>query len=186
MSFNPSRSRCACASTSPGMTVAFGASITSVRRWRHRLASAREPTAAIRPPSTASAVATGRPESMVRIRCARMTRSAATELHQRRRDLVQETFELAALIPRRQPDGHVAEPGVEVTLELLDAALRRAGDRPALDERRAELRRIVGVEERLRLLEAGLPVLADVQVVVERAADRVRIAALFLGHRADA
>src|SRR5206468_7122314 len=104
---------------------------------------------------------------------------------ERGRDLAEETLELAALVPRGQPERHVPEPGVEIAAELVDALLRRARDRPALDERGAELRRVVGVEERLRFLEPLVAALADVDVVVERAPDFRRIAAFLARHRAD-
>src|SRR6185436_11668241 len=86
-------------------------------------------------------------------------------------DLVQEAGELSALIPGREPKPHVADAGLEVCAKLGDALGRAARHGPALDEAGAELRRVVGVEERLALLEAGLPVLVDIDVVVERAAE---------------
>src|SRR2546428_620690 len=101
-------------------------------------------------------------------------------------DFVQEASELPALVPRAQTQRHVAEPGGGVRAQLLRARLRVAGDRPPLDELRAEIRRVVGVEELLGLLEPGLPVLVDVDVVVERAAEGGRVAAFLLRHRADA
>src|SRR4030095_7212090 len=80
----------------------------------------------------------------------------------------------------------VADAGLEVRAELGDALGRAARDGPALDERGAELRRVVGVEERLALLEPGLPVLVDIDVVVERAAEPRGVPALLAGHRRDA
>src|SRR5437667_393956 len=78
------------------------------------------------------------------------------------------------------------EPGVGVRAQLGRARLRIAGDRPLLHELRGEVGRVVGVEELLGLLEARLTILVDVEVVVERAAERGRIAAFLLRHRADA
>src|SRR6266545_108277 len=49
---------------------------------------------------------------------------------ERGRDLVQEALELRGLVPGRHPERQVREPRVEVRAELLDAALRAAGDRP--------------------------------------------------------
>src|SRR5262245_64029948 len=103
-----------------------------------------------------------------------------------RRDLGQKALELAPLVPRREPEGDVPDAGLEIAPELLDALPRAAGDRPALDERGAEVRRVVGVEELLRLLERGLTVLGDVDVVVERAADAVGVAPLVARHHGDA
>src|SRR6266545_2460956 len=48
---------------------------------------------------------------------------------ERRGDLVQEALELAGLVPGRHPERQVREPRVEVGAQLLDAALRAAGDR---------------------------------------------------------
>src|SRR2546429_820544 len=59
---------------------------------------------------------------------------------ERRRHFVQEALELTALIPRGQPERHVAEPRVEVRAELIDALLGAAGHRPTFDEGGAEVR----------------------------------------------
>src|ERR1041384_241858 len=68
---------CACASTSPGITVARPRSITRVVRSRQRFASARVPTAPMRWRVTASAETTGRRGSSVTMRSASRTTSAA-------------------------------------------------------------------------------------------------------------
>src|SRR5262245_14589992 len=103
-----------------------------------------------------------------------------------RRDLVQKALKLAPLVPRREPEGDVPHAGLEVGPELLGTLPRAAGDRPALDERGAEVRRVVGVEELLRLLERGLPILVDVDVVIQRAADAVGVTPLVARHHGDA
>src|SRR5262249_40037376 len=90
------------------------------------------------------------------------------------------------LVPRRQPQGDVVEPGVEVRAKLLDALPRAAGRRPALDEARAELRGVVGIEERLALLERRLAILVHVDVVVQGAAQLARVAPLLPRHGGDA
>src|SRR5213593_546113 len=102
-----------------------------------------------------------------------------------RRDFGQEPLELTALIPRRQPKGHVSEPGVEIGAKLLDALLGATGHRPAFDEGGAEVRGVVRIEELLGLRERRRPVLVDVDVVVERAAEPTGIAALLARHRPD-
>src|SRR6266571_3006944 len=104
---------------------------------------------------------------------------------ERRRHFVQEALELTALIPRGQPERHVAEPLVEVRAELLDALLGAAGHRPTFDEGGAEIGGVVAIQELLRLDERGLAVLVDVDVVVEGAAEASGIAALLAGHRLD-
>src|SRR5262249_4770369 len=191
----PSRSRCACASTSPGITAAPRTSSTRVRRSRHGLMSARPPAAMMRPPAMASAPTTGRRASSVRTRALSRIQSAAIALPTaraasaasvRRHHLVEESPQLAALVPRGQAQRHVPEAGPRVVTELRRAGLGIARDRPLLDELRGEVGRVVCVEKLLRLLEPGLTVLVDVDVVIERAADRLRIAAFLLGHRADA
>src|SRR6266403_114396 len=105
---------------------------------------------------------------------------------ERRRDLAEEALELADLIPRAEAQRHVADPGVEVRPQLLDALLGAAGDGPLLHELAREVRRVVLVEESLRLLEPLLAVLGDVDVVIEGAAELRRIAAFLARHRADA
>src|SRR5262245_17946774 len=193
--FRPSRSRCACASTSPGITAAPRTSSTRVRRSRHGLTSARPPAAMMRPPAMASAPTTGRRASSVRTRARSRIQSAAIALPTaraasaasvRRHHLVQEPPQLAALVPRGQAQRHVTESRVGIRAQLGRARLRAAGDRPLLDELRGEVGRVVCLEKLLRLLEPGLAVLVDVDVVIERAADRLRIAAFLFGHRTDA
>src|SRR5262245_40727757 len=103
-----------------------------------------------------------------------------------RRDLVQKALELAPLVPRREPEGDVPDAGLEVGPELLDALARAAGDRPALDERGAEVRRVVSIEELLRLLQRGLTVLVEGDVVVKGAADAVGVAPFVARHHGDA
>src|SRR5688572_4336034 len=174
----------ACASTSPGITVAPRRSTTRVPRPRHFRTSDARPSAAMRPPPTAIASADGRRGSSVWIRALTRTVSAAASATarrgpvERRRHLVQQPRELPALVPGGEPERHVAHPGVEVGGELGGALLRGTRDGPALHEGRAELRAVVRVQERLGLLEPGLAILADVDVVVERAAHLRGVAAL--------
>src|SRR5262249_963447 len=104
---------------------------------------------------------------------------------ERRRHFGQETLELTALIPRRQPQGHVTEPGLEIRAQLLDALLGTTGHRPALDEGGAEARRVVRVEELLGLRERRRPVLVDIDVVVEGAAEPTGVSALLARHGLD-
>src|SRR5262244_4150201 len=105
---------------------------------------------------------------------------------ERRRHLAKEALELPDLVPRAEAERHVADAGVEVRGELLDALLGTARDRPLLHELAREVRGVVLVEERFRLLEPLLAVLGDVDVVVERAAELRRIASLLARHRRDA
>src|SRR5437879_8812478 len=104
---------------------------------------------------------------------------------ERRRHFVQEALELTALIPRGQPERHVAEPLVEVRAELLDALLGAAGHRPAFDEGGTEIGGVVAIQELLRLDERGLAVLVAVDVVVGGAAEASGIAARLAGLRFD-
>src|SRR5580765_4875849 len=105
---------------------------------------------------------------------------------ERRRHLGEEALELADLIPGSESQRHVADAGGEVRAQLVHALLGTARDRPLLDELARELRRVIRVEESLGLLETLLAVLVDVDVVVERAAELGRIAALLARHRPDA
>src|SRR5207247_487578 len=84
-----------------------------------------------------------------------------------------------SLIARAWAEGR---PAARVAMRPL---LGAAGHRPAFDEGGAELGAVVGVQEGLGLLEPCLPVLADIDVVVERAAQAGGIASLFARHRGD-
>src|SRR6266403_101416 len=75
---------------------------------------------------------------------------------ERRRDLAEEALELADLIPRAEAQRHVADPGVEVRPQLLDALLGAAGDGPLLHELAREVRRIAAFLARHRADAAPL------------------------------
>src|SRR5262249_6488210 len=99
--------------------------------------------------------------------------------------LAQETGELPSLIPRRESERHVAHTGVEAGAEVCDALLGAARYRPSLHEPRAELRRVVRVEERLALFDTRLAILVDVDVAAGRAAHAGGVAPFVARHRGD-
>src|SRR4029453_14497054 len=86
---------------------------------------------------------------------------------------------------RPRAEGTGADPRREVGAQLLGTLLGAAGHGPLLHELRRELRRVVGVREGFGLGQRGLAVLVDVDVVVERAAQRRWIATLLAGHALD-
>src|SRR5919198_3925714 len=103
-----------------------------------------------------------------------------------RRDFLEEPLELTPLVPGGQAQADVPQASVQIGAEARDAFLGATGYRPALDEGRTEIGRVVRVQELLGLVQRSLAVLVDVDVVIEGTAQPRRIATLVAGQRGDA